>query len=181
VCKTQKCLKRLAKDIVNGEVDLNAAFSQLNNAEQEIVLEEINILSDYATFMSRHLVNIKVLSPGYNVQMPYGGQYLSLVNNVRVSSYTASQTCDNDPTDWDWLFFANTSQTVSPSVMRWSADSRMGYSANQVISNFMAFYNGQLSTYGYSLYSINVCLGEWGVRAAGGPEAVRQTLRIKYR
>lgn len=110
-------------------------------------------------------------SPGYDVQMPHG----TGSPNVGISSSWYDPGCDGDPGDGEYVFFANTPQTVSPSDMRWYANSSL------VEWAFNYAYNGVLSTYGATLYQINVCIGVPGVTLAGGESNVRNNLRIKYR
>jgi hypothetical protein len=92
-----------------------------------------------------------------------------------MSSYWWDPSCDSDPGDGDFRFFANTPQSVYPSQMRWySTSGGVTWAINTA-------YGGILSTYGFGVYEINICLGVWGTNLAGGPQNVQQALRVKYR
>jgi hypothetical protein len=111
------------------------------------------------------------LGPPYNVQMPHGTGNPT----VTISSHWSSSTCDHDPSDSDWVFFANRPQTVHPTSMRWySTSSHVTWALNWA-------YGGNLSTYGFHSHQINICLGDKGVLLAGGANNVRNNLRVKYR
>jgi len=112
-------------------------------------------------------------SPAYNIQMPWlnGG---NTNPSVGMSSSRRDDNCDSAPSDADIVFFANTPQNVSPSQMRW-------WSTSSLVTWALNFaYGGNLSTYGYTLVQINICLGTNGVALAGGADNVRNNLKVKY-
>lgn len=113
--------------------------------------------------------------PAYDVQMPALTNLSNVNPNVGMSSYWWDPSCDSDPGDGDFRFFANTPQSVYPSQMRWySTSGGVTWAINTA-------YGGILSTYGFGVYEINICLGVWGTNLAGGPQNVQQALRVKYR
>lgn len=117
-------------------------------------------------------VVVQAASPGYDVQMPHTSNLGS--PNVDINSYWSTMTCDSDPSDWNFVFFANTPQTVHPSSMRW-------HSTVPLVTWALNYaYGGALSTYGSHLYQINICLGTGGVNLGGGPNTVRDAFVIQY-
>ncbi len=174
-------LRQVADQIFNEQVSpefTQLLYDTLNDRQREIITQRIAELAGVPfSSLEREGANgsggdgPSPLSPGYNVQMPAG----TGDPNVAISSHWSDSMCDSDPNDNDWIFFANTPQTVSPSSMRWYATSSL------VTWAFNTAYGGVLSTYGYHLYQINVCLGTNGVLLAGGASHVHNNLKIKYR
>lgn len=142
-------------------------IAELTNVSFDELLKEIERNSN----RNSNIENLP-LSPGYNIQMPHatGGSLI-----VSISSYSLDPLCDNDPSDDDWKFFANTPQTVNPPAMRWYATQAL------VTWALNTAYGGMLSTYGYHLHQINVCLGTNGVLLAGGANNVFNHLKVRYR
>ncbi|MBX3059643.1 MAG: hypothetical protein KF770_24590 [Anaerolineae bacterium] len=152
-------------------------YDALNDQQRGTISQRIAELAGVpASFLEREKDNKdswpSPLSPAYNIQMPHGAQANP---NVSISSRWTDDLCDSDPTDNDWVFFANTPQTVIPSAMRWYATSSL------VTFTFNQVYGGMLSTYGFHLYQINICLGTAGVIAAGGAANVQNHLKVRYR
>ncbi len=173
-------LQKIADQIVNEQVTpefTQLLYNALNDRHRDVITKRIAELTNvsFSEIEKERERNdedqISPLAPGYNVQMPGG----TGSPNVGISSYWSSSTCDSDPSDQDWVFFTNTPQTVSPSNMRWYATSSL------VTWAFNFAYGGQLSTYGSTLYQINICLGTNGVTLAGGASSVKNNLRVKYR
>ena len=179
---TKEELVVLASTIYNNQISpekTEQIFDTLSREQRDIITQEIaertgvqmeTLKKEIADF-EKTINEVRASSPGYDVQMPHGTGN----PNVRPTSWWSSRTCDSDPNDWDFVFFANTPQTLSPSNMRWSAtNSWVTWALNTA-------YGGVLSTYGSHLYQINICLGTNGVNLGGGPINVYNSLRIKYR
>jgi len=151
-------------------------LAQLTNVSFTALKAEIATNLATRKAYSGGLDNPRLLGPGpaYNVQMPYLGTG-SNTPNVGMSSQWLDPSCDSDPNDIDYRYFANTPQSVYPASMRW-------YSTSGLVTWALnTAYGGSLSTYGSSVYQINVCLGYWGVNLAGGTVNVLDNLKVKYR
>jgi len=89
------------------------------------------------------------------------------------SSYWNSPMCDDDPSDPDWAFYFYQPYewySRNPDGLRWTSDSARVYLA------FMAAYRGNLNGYSFSWNEAHLCIGTNGVKAAGGPDNVRNNL-----
>jgi hypothetical protein len=136
-CNTQKCLNKLAKEIATGTTDPNVAFLTLSKQQQSYVLQKVNSLlgGNLNTNRTSTIDILPKLGVSYNIQMPNSGTTNSYFR--KYTSASLSTLCDNDPSDVDWLFVANTPASVYPSKMRWRAESAMGYNGQQVQAAFL--------------------------------------------
>ena len=175
-------LRELAVKIIYNEVTpefTQILYDTLSDYQRDVITERIaehvNIpFEDIKREREHYIDGVEnshaLFSSGYDVQMPEG----TGTPNVGISTHWSTKTCDSDPNDWDFVFYASANQ-VNPSSMRWYA------THSWVAWAFNYAYGGVLSTYGSSLYQINICLGTWGVNLAGGPVNTQSFLRVKYR
>ena len=105
-----------------------------------------------------------------NVELQDGG------NQVGCSQVRENWTCDGDSSDLDYQFNFPMYWYGDPDLIRWwTWDPWIRWLWSQTW-----VYGGNLLGYNLCYHPKYLCIGQWGVTAAGGPTIVKDVLKLRH-